>query len=135
MNASQTASTPLDADDRPWGRWEEYINEAGAPGEEGYRVKRIIVSPGSRLSLQSHEHRSEHWVVVQGEGVLTVGETVESTEECPVAPGDEAFIAQGAVHRISNAEDASADLIFIETQRGDCREEDIERYEDDYGRS
>lgn len=131
----KTASEPLDADDRPWGRWEEYINEAGARGEEGYRVKRIRVTPGSRLSLQSHQHRSEHWVVVQGEGVLTLGDTVESTEERSVAPGDTAFIGRGDVHRIANPEDHAADLIFIETQRGDCREDDITRYEDDYGRS
>jgi mannose-6-phosphate isomerase-like protein (cupin superfamily) len=132
---TKTASDPLDADDRPWGRWEEYLNESGAPGEEGYRVKRIIVSPGSRLSLQSHDHRSEHWVVVQGEGVLTLGDTVESADERPVAPGDTIFIAQQAVHRIANPDENDGDLIFIETQRGDCREEDITRYEDDYGRS
>ena len=135
MKPTRTASEPLDFDDRPWGRWEEYINEAGAPGEEGYRVKRIIVTPGSRLSLQSHQHRSEHWVVVQGEGLLTLGDSVEEAEERPVAPGDTAFIPQGAVHRIANPEGRADDLIFIETQRGDCREEDIERYEDDYGRS
>ena len=134
METPRTASKPLDADDRPWGRWEEYINEAGAPGEEGYRVKRIIVSPGARLSLQSHQHRSEHWVVVQGSGMLTLGDTVEEAEERSVTPGDTIFIAQGAVHRIANPEGNDTDLIFIETQRGDCREEDIERYEDDYGR-
>ena len=135
METTRTASTPLDADDRPWGRWEEYINEAGAPGEEGYRVKRIRVTPGSRLSLQKHEHRSEHWVVVQGQGILTLGDTVEQIEERPIANGDTAFIAREAVHRIANPEGNETDLIFIETQRGDCREEDIIRFEDDYGRS
>lgn len=135
MEAPRTASDPLDADDRPWGRWEEYINEAGAPGEAGYRVKRIIVTPGSRLSLQKHEHRSEHWVVVQGEGVLTLGDTVEQAEERPVAPGDTVFIAEGAIHRIANPEGNSEDIVFIETQRGDCREDDIIRLSDDYGRA
>ena len=135
MNVFRTASKPLDADDRPWGRWEEYLNEAGEPGEEGYRVKRIRVVPGGRLSLQSHQHRSEHWVIVQGKGVLTLGDTVEEVEERPVSPGDTIFIAQGAAHRIANPEDRADDLVFIETQRGDCREEDIARYEDDYGRA
>ena len=132
---TQTASEPLDADDRPWGSWEEFVNEAGAPGEQGYRVKRIRVAPGGRLSLQSHDRRSEHWVVVQGEGVLTLGDAVETVEERPVAPGDTAFIARGDAHRIANPESNATDLILIETQRGDCREEDITRYEDDYGRS
>ena len=55
--------------------------------------------------------------------------------EVLVAPGDTIFIAQQAVHRIANPDENDGDLIFIETQRGDCREEDITRYEDDYGRS
>jgi mannose-6-phosphate isomerase-like protein (cupin superfamily) len=52
----------IDVDDRPWGRWEEYLNE------DGYRVKRIIVAAGERLSLQRHALRSEHWVIVAGSG-------------------------------------------------------------------
>ena len=53
-----------DSDDRPWGRWEEYLNEPG------YRVKRIVVRPGRRLSLQKHAHRREHWVIASGSGLL-----------------------------------------------------------------
>ena len=53
-------------DDRPWGRWEEYLNESG------YRVKRLFVRPGGRLSLQYHRLRSEFWVVVRGQGKLTL---------------------------------------------------------------
>ena len=115
------AANWIDADDRPWGRWEEYLNEPG------YRVKRIIVHPSQRLSLQRHEKRSEHWVIVTGSGLFTLDDTV--TE---VAPGDKVFIPVRGVHRIENPGQES--LIIIETQLGICDEDDIERLEDDYGR-
>lgn len=111
----------IDADNRPWGRWEEYLNEPG------YRVKRIVVHPGERLSLQKHEHREEHWVVVQGEGQFTLDDDVR-----PVSAGDRLHIPKEGVHRIEN--DSDAPLVFIETQLGICREDDIIRLEDDYGR-
>ena len=112
----------LDADDRPWGRWEEYLNKTG------YRVKRIIVHPGQRLSLQRHQKRSEHWVIVAGQGLFTLDDSV--TE---VGPGDTVFIPVRGVHRIENP--ATEPLIIIETQLGICDEDDIERLEDDYGRN
>ena len=111
----------LDADDRPWGRWEEYLNESG------YRVKRIIVHPGERLSLQRHALRSEHWVIVSGSGEFTLDDSVTA-----VGPGDRVFIPVGGIHRVQNV--SSEDLIIIETQLGVCDEDDIERLEDDYGR-
>jgi len=111
----------IDADDRPWGRWEEYLNEPG------YRVKRIIVHPGQRLSLQRHQQRSEHWVIEAGSGLFTLDDSV--TE---VNPGDKVFIPVRGVHRIENPGDEN--LIIIETQLGVCDEDDIERLEDDYGR-
>ena len=111
----------LEADNRPWGRWEEYLNEPG------YRVKRIIVHPGKRLSLQKHEHRDEHWVIVQGEGQFTLDDDVT-----PIAAGDRLHIPREGVHRIEN--DGDEPLVFIETQLGVCREDDIMRLEDDYGR-
>jgi len=111
----------LDSDDRPWGRWEEYLNEPG------YRVKRIVVNPGSRLSLQKHEHRSEHWAIALGTGVFTL-----DGEERSVVPGDAVFIPVGGVHRIQNT--GSDYLVIIETQLGLCLEDDIIRLEDDYGR-
>lgn len=112
----------LDADNRPWGRWEEYLNEPG------YRVKRIVVNPGQRLSLQKHAHRSEHWAIVRGTGLFRLDD-----EENRVEVGDAVQIPQGAVHRITN--DGEDYLIIIETQLGLCLEDDIERLEDDYGRS
>ncbi|MBO6576752.1 MAG: phosphomannose isomerase type II C-terminal cupin domain [Rhodothermales bacterium] len=116
-----SASTPLDADDRPWGRWEEYLNEPG------YRVKRIIVHPGQRLSLQKHHKRSEHWAIAIGTGLFTLDDSVTR-----VNPGDALFIPLGGVHRIQN--DGDENLIIIETQLGVCDEDDIVRLEDDYGR-
>lgn len=111
----------LDYDDRPWGRWEEYLNEPG------YRVKRIIVHPGQRLSLQRHNLRSEHWAVAKGKGMFTLDDSVQR-----VSTGDAVFIPTGSVHRIENDGDES--LVIIETQLGVCDEDDIERLEDDYGR-
>jgi mannose-6-phosphate isomerase-like protein (cupin superfamily) len=111
----------LDSDNRPWGRWEEYLNEPG------YRVKRIIVTPGKRLSLQKHEHRSEHWVIVAGTGEFTLNDTVR-----PIKTSDVLFIEVGDVHRVNNT--GSEDLIIIETQMGLCIEDDIIRLEDDFGR-
>ena len=111
----------IDSDNRPWGRWEEYLNEPG------YRVKRILVHPGRRLSLQKHEHREEHWVVVQGEGLFTLNDDVRR-----VSRGDMLHIALGDVHRIENDRDDY--LVIIETQLGVCLEDDIIRLEDDFGR-
>ena len=112
----------LDSDNRPWGRWEEYLNEPG------YRVKRIIVNPGKRLSLQKHEYRSEHWAIARGEGRFTRNDDVRRVKE-----GDAVFIALGDVHRIEN--DGEDYLIIIETQLGLCLEDDIIRLEDDFGRA
>ncbi len=113
----------IDFDNRPWGRWEEYIFETG------YRVKRILVFPGSRLSLQRHKLRSEIWSVVEGSGLVTVDD-----KTFRVKVGDVIEIPKMGVHRLQNdTEDQS--LVIIETQIGICREDDIERLEDDYGRA
>ena len=111
----------LSWDDRPWGRWEEYLNEPG------YRVKRLIVLPGKRLSLQTHRLRSEYWVVVQGQGKLILGET-----ERRFLRGETVFIPLGAAHRVEN--DGQTDLVIIETQLGTCLEDDIVRLHDDWNR-
>lgn len=112
----------IEFDDRPWGRWEEYLNEPG------YRVKRILVHPGKRLSLQKHELREEHWVVVQGEGLFTRNDDVVR-----VRKGDSLHIALGDVHRLEN--DTEEYLVIIETQLGVCLEDDVIRLEDDFGRT
>jgi mannose-6-phosphate isomerase-like protein (cupin superfamily) len=108
---------------RPWGAW--YVLEEGA----GYKVKRIEVLPHSRLSYQTHEHRSEHWVVVSGKATCVIdGVTTVA------GPGDCVDVALGQAHRLVNDEDES--LVIIEIQRGEYTgEDDICRLEDDYGRS
>jgi len=111
----------LASDERPWGRWEEYLDEPD------YRLERIIVRPGQRLSLQKHKNRDESWVFVQGHGKITLAEL-----ERPVSPGDTAFIPMGEWHRVEN--DRTEILVIIETQLGKCSEDDIIRREDDYGR-
>ena len=108
--------------ERPWGAWT--VLEVGA----GYKVKRIEVLPGKRLSLQKHFHRSEHWVVVQGTARVTKRERVFLLEM-----NQSTFIPLGAVHRLENPDSNS--LVVIEVQSGsDLRESDIVRLEDDFGR-
>jgi mannose-6-phosphate isomerase len=110
------------SDERPWGSW--HVLDEG----EGFKVKRIVVHPGSRLSLQRHELRAEHWVVVSGTATCTLG-----TETVVLRPGDTADVETGQAHRIANEGDET--LVVIEVQRGAyLGEDDIVRLEDDYGR-
>ena len=112
-----------ESDERPWGRWTVL-----ATGD-GYAVKEIVVNPGEVLSLQSHEHRSEHWIVLAGVAEVTVGSSVLERE----ANGT-VFIPAGSRHRIANV--GASEMRFIEVQTGDVlRESDIRRYEDRYGRT
>ena len=108
--------------ERPWGSW--FVLDEG----EGYKVKRIEVSPHRRLSYQTHAHRSEHWVVIFGTATCVVnGETVVATQ------GETVSIDVGDAHRIANEHDEP--LVIIEIQRGGYTgEDDIVRLEDDYGR-
>ncbi len=93
------------------------------------KVKRIVVHPGKRLSLQRHRRRSEHWHFVKGEGLVT-----RDGEQIPVKEGDSLDIPLGSLHRIRNL--GQSDLVVIEVQRGEYfGEDDIERVEDDFGRS
>ena len=106
---------------RPWG-WFETLGEG-----PGYRVKRLLIRQGQRISLQRHRHRSEHWVVVAGAGVLSL-----NGGDTPLSPGSTALIPVLAVHR---AAAHGADLEIIEVQRGTTlSEDDIERLDDDFGR-
>ncbi len=111
------------SDERPWGSW--HILDEGV----GFKVKRIVVDPGCRLSYQTHEHRAEHWVVVSGKASCVV-----DGQDVVAGPGECVDIAIGQPHRIANAEDET--LVIIEVQRGSYTgEDDIVRLEDDYGRS
>jgi mannose-6-phosphate isomerase len=113
----------MDDSIRPWGHYDVLSDEAD------HKVKRIVVEPGKRLSLQRHTRRAEHWYVVRGKALVT-----RDTELIPLGPGTAVDIPRGAAHRIQNPGDVP--LVFIEVQRGDYfGEDDIERLEDDYGRS
>ncbi len=107
---------------RPWGNY-TVLEE-----QERYQMKRITVSPGSKLSLQMHHHRYEHWVVVTGTARVTNGETVSLLHE-----NQSTYIPAGTVHRLENP--GVIDLELIEIQIGPyLGEDDIVRFEDDYGR-
>jgi mannose-6-phosphate isomerase len=109
-------------DRRPWGVY-TVLEE-----REMYKVKRIEVFPGKRLSYQKHDKRAEHWVVVHGEAIVTL-----DGQEKRLVSGQHIDIPQKAAHRIANA--LADPLIFIEVQRGEYLEEDdIIRLEDDFGR-
>ena len=112
-----------DSDERPWGRWEVLAVDPG------HVVKRITVNPGGKLSLQYHHHRSEHWVFVAGEGLVTRG-----PDQIAVPTGGHVHIEQGVRHRVENRHDDP--VVFIEVQQGELLDEDdIVRVEDVYGRS
>ena len=109
-------------DYRPWG-WFESL--ATMPG---YQVKRLHVYPGATLSLQSHEHRSEHWVVVDGTATIQIEDDIKS-----VTTNESVYIHVGQKHRLAN--DTDAPLTVIEVQTGSyLGEDDIIRYEDVYNR-
>lgn len=108
---------------RPWG-WYDSIDEA-----ERFKVKRIMVKPGASLSLQKHHHRAEHWVVVKGTAEITNGDKVLLLTE-----NQSTYIPLGEVHRLANP--GSIPLEIIEVQSGSyLGEDDIVRFEDNYGRS
>jgi len=110
-------------DHRPWGYYEVFADDPD------HKVKRIVVKPGKRLSLQRHRRRSEHWHVIYGEGVATLDD-----REIMLNAGDSIDIPQGSTHRMENR--GQENMAFIEVQRGDYfGEDDIERLEDDFGRS
>ena len=113
----------LESEDRPWGSW--HVLDVA----DGYKVKRIHVRPGARLSYQSHGQRSEHWVVVTGVATCVIDDIVTTA-----TAGQSVDVPQGAKHRLSN--EGAEELVIIEVQRGDYTgEDDIVRHEDDYGRA
>ncbi|MGJ4932462.1 mannose-1-phosphate guanylyltransferase/mannose-6-phosphate isomerase [Bradyrhizobium sp. HKCCYLS2038] len=107
---------------RPWGSYQSVDNG------ERHQVKRIIVKPGQRLSLQKHYHRSEHWIVVRGAARVTVNEMVKTVHE-----NESIYIPMGAVHRLENPGKILLELIEVQTGSY-LGEDDIIRIEDDYRR-
>lgn len=110
-------------DQRPWG---SYLVLEDA---EDHKVKRIVVSPGKRLSYQRHARRSEHWFVLAGTGVVTLDGT-----DVPLSAGDAIDVPATVAHRMHNP--GSEELVFIEVQHGEYfGEDDIVRLDDDFGRA
>jgi mannose-6-phosphate isomerase-like protein (cupin superfamily) len=110
-------------DRRPWGTF-TVLDEG-----DGFKVKRIEVLPGKRLSYQKHAQRAEHWVVVQGTAKVTLDD-----RDIIVQRGEAIDIAIGAAHRVENP--GAETLVFIEVQRGEyLGEDDIVRLQDDFGRA
>jgi len=109
-------------DERPWGRY-EVLEDV-----DGYKVKRIEVKPGARLSLQRHSRREEHWVVVSGTADVVCGD-----QNLQLGAGEHVHIPKETQHRLGNSGDAL--LTLIEVQLGDyLGEDDIVRLQDDYQR-
>lgn len=109
-------------DSRPWGTWE--VIDAG----DGYCVKKICVTPGNILSLQLHHHRAEHWIIVSGEALVTLGD-----DKFVKKANESVYIPAETKHRIQN--NTQQDMTFIEIQTGENLDEsDIVRFEDSYGR-
>jgi|SRR5579883_2715855 mannose-6-phosphate isomerase len=108
---------------RPWGSFT--VLEEG----RGYKIKRIEVKPGHRLSLQMHHHRSEHWIVVSGTARVTCGDT-----EVMLSNNQSTYVPQCTAHRLENP--GVIPLVLIEVQNGEyLGEDDIIRYQDDYART
>jgi mannose-1-phosphate guanylyltransferase/mannose-6-phosphate isomerase len=108
---------------RPWGHYDSV--DSG----EHFQVKRIVVKPGGRLSMQLHNHRAEHWVVVSGVATVTRGDEVMTLQ-----PNESTFIPLGVKHRLENL--GTTDLEVIEVQSGTyLGEDDIVRFGDIYGRA
>jgi len=113
----------LVTENRPWGSFT--VLEEG----DNYKVKKLVVNPHQRLSLQLHKHRDEHWVVAKGMPTLQCGDI--SKDYCV---GECIIIKKGELHRIENKTDSQ--VIIIEVQNGDyLGEDDIVRIEDDYSRA
>ncbi len=130
---SATAQAPLlsstypvtgagETETRPWGSFTTL--ESG----NGYKIKRIEVNPGHRLSLQMHHHRSEHWIILSGTAKVTCGEKVELLEA-----NQSTYVPQCSSHRLENP--GVIKLVIIEVQNGEyLGEDDIIRFQDDYSR-
>ena len=114
--------------ERPWGYYMVLIEE------KDYKVKQFVVHPGKRLSLQKHLKRSEHWQVVRGNAIVTVGTEINKLTPVTIVPGGYIDIPLEAYHRVENM--GVEDLIIVEVQMGEyVGEDDILRIEDDYGRA
>lgn len=114
---------------RPWGVY--YVLE----DKTNFKVKKIVVNIGQRLSLQSHKHRSEHWVVISGLATVEIRKTDQPKDWVfDLSQNESCYIPTNKMHRLANY--GKVPLVIIEVQVGEYTgEDDIERYEDDYSRN
>jgi mannose-6-phosphate isomerase-like protein (cupin superfamily) len=118
----QIMETTRREDHRPWGFYQILSDE------NAVKNKKIVVYPGKRISLQRHRYRDEHWYIVSGKGLWTLGD-----KTVPVTAGQSVDIPRKSIHRIENS--GQDNLVFMEIQTGDYfGEDDIERLADDFGR-
>ena len=119
---TSTITKRIERETRPWGEY--FVIDQG----ECFKVKRIIVYPGGRLSLQYHNYRSEHWTIVSGIGFVKIG-----NKNIIIGPNESVYIDKKEIHTIANTE--NNELVLIEVQYGKILEEnDIIRISDIYGR-
>lgn len=122
QKTNRPQATNAQSETRPWGGYEVLLDI------DGCKVKRITILPGARLSLQSHKHRSEHWTTIKGTPTIVIND-----KQFDMPEDNSCHIPQGAKHRIIN--NSKKEATIIEVQLGDyLGEDDITRYEDDYGR-
>ncbi|HPQ50547.1 MAG: phosphomannose isomerase type II C-terminal cupin domain [Alphaproteobacteria bacterium] len=125
MSSHMEAYKIGDEDTRPWGSYK--VTDVGMANDLEFCEKLIIVNPANILSLQSHDLRQETWRVVKGELTVVLNDTVITLQA-----GEDIFIPKGDIHAMANL--TGEDCHVFERQEGTCREEDIHRYMDAYGR-
>ncbi len=117
----------MTTEQRPWGTYEVILDATDC------KVKRITVKHQKRLSLQRHQMRAEHWVCISGSLRVGLGRTLETVSYFTIYPGQSVRIGMGEIHRAEAV--GNSDAVFIEVQTGTSfSEDDIERFQDDYGR-
>lgn len=115
-------STLPSFEERPWGRFEVLLDT------ENFKSKRLIIHPGKQISYQRHAHRTENWTITKGTATITINDVVTTHE-----PGSHIHIPQGTKHRLANLSDSPLEVIEVQTGTY-FGEDDIERFQDDFGR-
>ena len=110
---------------RPWG---SYTNIDGG-NNIGYKVKKLVIAPGKRISLQSHKQRSEHWVIINGIAEIRVGD-----DKFTLTRNQSIYVPCGVLHRIENVDADNVEIIEVHVGPY-LGEDDIERFDDDFGRT